>query len=50
MGCRMRRRVLYACTGGLLSAGAPLGFVGVRRARRRHRWLAAEALHSPRRR
>jgi diguanylate cyclase (GGDEF)-like protein len=38
----MRRQVIYACAGGLLSAGAPLGFVGVRRARRRHRGLGPE--------
>ena len=33
----MRRRLAYACVGGLLSAGAPVGLFAVRRAHRRRR-------------
>ena len=36
----MRRRFAYACAGGLLSAGAPIGLLAVRLARHRRRFWA----------
>jgi two-component system, cell cycle response regulator len=36
----MRRRFAYACVGGLLSAGAPVGLFAVRLARRRRRFCS----------
>jgi Diguanylate cyclase, GGDEF domain len=37
----MRRCFAYACLGGLLSGGAPVGLSAVRLARRRHRFCAS---------
>lgn len=41
----MRRRLAYACAGGLLSAGAPVGLLVVRLARRGRRWGSMSPRH-----